>query len=293
VRGSVLTAKWSTLEPIPKVYSLQDLANGIALLGGQWGFKLMLGIQVINTVPKETPSDLISIPFSDPQMKARFHALIDALKPALTSQVAYLSIGNEVDVYLSANPDQWPMYKDFLDDAQNYVHQVSPQLRVGTTVTFGGATGPDANQVAQLTSSTDVYILTYYPLGPDFHALGAQSPLTDFPRMLGLAGNRPLVLQEVGYPSSQILSSSEDQEAQFVTSVFQAWQSAGNQAEFLSYFLLHDFPASLCDSLAGYYNLPNDTNFKAYLCSVGLRRVDGTPKAAWQAFVDGARTVGR
>ena len=38
--------------------------------------------------------------------------------------------------------------------------------------------------------------------------------------------------------------------------------------------------------LSLYYGLGGDQNFAAYLCSLGLRRVDGTPKPGWQALLD-------
>ncbi len=41
----------------------------------------------------------------------------------------------------------------------------------------------------------------------------------------------------------------------------------------------------MCDQFAAYHGLPGQANFKAYLCSLGLRRVDGTPKLAWQAVL--------
>ncbi len=142
--------------------------------------------------------------------------------------------------------------------------------------------------MTKLNQPSDVFILTYYPLQADaFSAESPDAPLTDFPKMIQLAGGLPVVLQEVGYPSADLLDSSEAEQAQFVHSVFAAWKAAGDRIPFLDFFLLHDMTDDFCSTLESYYGVKHP-NFHAYLCTLGLRQSDGTPKQAWQAFVDEA-----
>ena len=148
--------------------------------------------------------------------------MIDSLQPDL-AHVAYLSIGNEVDSYLAAHPAEWAAYKTFLADAVAYVHRVAPAVKVGVTATFDGANGASSAEVAALNSVTDVYILTYYPLTTSFAVRAPDSPLSDVSRMVTLAGAKPLIVQEAGYPASELLGSSEQKQAQFITSLFGAW----------------------------------------------------------------------
>jgi len=292
VRAQFSSCTWKQLETAGSNCTVQDLANFISFATGR-GFKqILIGIQVLNTVPREVPPDLELVSFDTPLMKTRFHNLLDAIKPNLNSNVKYISIGNEVDGYLSAHPAEWQTYKAFYEDALAYIHQTMPGIKVGVTVMFGGAIGPNAANVASLTSASDVYILTYYPLGDAFKPYGAQAPISDFPRMVGLAGTRPVILQEVGYPSATLLDSSESEQAQFVTNVFQTWQAQGSKIAFLNYFMLHDFTEQMCSDFATYYGDPGDANFQAYLCTLGLRNANGTAKSSWQAFVNGAASVG-
>lgn len=290
-RGIVESYMWSSLEPSAGQYSLQKLQNDLNF-GATQGLQTYLEIQVINTTPREVPPDLINVSWNDPQMKSRFHALLDAIKPLLTSQVAYISVGNEVDVYLRAHPTEWAAYQSFYEDALAYIHQTVPGIHVGVTTTFGGASGAAQANVTALNRMSDIWIFTYYPLGPGFVPNSPQSPLTDFPTMLSLAGTKQVVLQEVGYPSSTVLSSSEGNQAEFVTQFFQAWQNSGQRIPLLSFSLLHDLTPTICAQANTYYQLPPDPAFQAYFCSLGLRHADDTEKPAWSAFTSGAAANG-
>jgi hypothetical protein len=290
-RGSFLSWTWKALEPRPGVFKLDEVKEGLPYMGNTRGLDVLVALQVINTTSKEVPSDLAATPFDADIMKMRFHALLDALRPHLNRRVKYLSIGNEVDVYLTAHPQEWDAYKKFYRDGLAYVHAVAPWVKVGVTVTYDGAAG-QKGQIADLNSASDIFILTYYPLGARFLPRGPDAPMTDIPRMAALARRLPLVLQEVGYPSSPVLSSSELKQAQFVTGVFRAWNVSSSRIPFLNYFLLHDFPPQLCEELARYYGLPHDRNFQAFLCSLGLHYADGKPKSAWSALVKAAKAAG-
>src|ERR1700730_2048091 len=130
----------------------------------------------------------------------RFQRLVEAIRPYL-NHVKYLSIGNEVDVYLSAHPSEWSAYTRFYRAAAARVHALAPWIKVGVTTTFDGLRR-DARRVRELNSASDVQITTYYPLGSVLRVRSPASPLADFKAMLRFAGRRPLVLQEVGYPSA-------------------------------------------------------------------------------------------
>ena len=244
----------------------------------------MLGIQVINTVKREVPADLSNVAFDSPQMAARFHTLLDRVLPLLGSNAKYVSIGNEVDVYLQAT-GQWSTYRAFYEDALAYVHLKRPGTSVGVTCTFSGTNAGNLANVQALNTRSDVFIFTYYPLHGDFQGNGPNSPATDFPQMLSWTGGKPLILQEVGYPSDPLTGSSAAQQAQFVTAAFAAWRAGGAGIPFFDYFIEHDFDPPTCVALAQYYGIPNDPAFTGYLCSLGLRADDGAVKPAWNNFV--------
>jgi hypothetical protein len=288
-RGQLLSWHWSQLEPSPGVFDLQEVDDQIYYLGEVRGFEFLVRIDVIDTTSKVTPSDLLNAGFNSPLMRTRFHALVDALKPHLRKHVLFFSVGNEVDVYLGAHPGQWPAFIAFYQDAISYIHQRLPKIPVGVTATFGGAIGPDAPRVRKLNDPSDVLVLTYYPSEASPGSNGPIAPFTDFPQMMALGGARKVVLQEVGFPTSNLLGSSQQKQADFVTNVFKAWNTTGPQIPFLNFFAMGDLTQQVCTELSEYYGVPNDPYFKAFLCSLGLRRSNGVPKLGWQAYWQGAR----
>jgi hypothetical protein len=286
VNGDQLSNKWADLEPSPGKYVVSDPQGGFNYLGGVLGWKLMYTLAVIDTTVKQTPSDLQSVAWDDPQMIARFHSLIDALVPIFNSHLAYIAVGNEVDIYLSLHPGEWAAYKTFYDDAVAYIHSVAPGVQVGVATTFTNTFGPAEANVQNLITNSDVAIFTYYPMTSDFVPLGATVPLADFPRMVTFAGGRPVVMQEVGLPASKILSSSPREVAAFIDNVFAAWNSVGASIPFLSYVMLHDLPKAYCEQLVQYYGVSDpDGHFVAYLSSLGLRTVKGKARPGWRHFV--------
>jgi hypothetical protein len=230
--------------------------------------------------------------WDDPQMIQRFEALFDEIQPLFNSHLKYISIGNEVDAYFQSHPEEFQGYVTFYDDIVAYIHMHAPGLQVGVTTTFTGTFGAAQTMVTQLTENSDVLIFTYYPLRPNFDPEPPDVPLTDFSTMVQFAGGRPVILQEVGYPSSRKLKSSAQKQKQFVQNVFTAWNNVGPAIPFLIYFGMHDFGAKFTRSLVRYYGITDPTgHFAAYLKSLGLRHVNDSAKPGWKAFVHGVATV--
>lgn len=68
---------------------------------------------------------------------------------------------------------------------------------------------------------------------------------------------RPLVIQEIGYPSHTSLSSP-DRQAAFVRGFFDAWDELGPRLPFANYFMLYDFPRAFAESQIDCYGLNED-----------------------------------
>lgn len=292
-RGDFMSFTWKTLEPNAGAFNstkLSELNDGITNAPDH-SMTVLLGLQVLNTTAREMPADLATAAFDSATVRTRFRALLDRVITPNRGKITYLSIGNEVDPYLRAHPTEWSRYKTFFDDVAQYARSLDPALKVGVTGTASGALIESPTELASLNATSDVVILTYYPL--QFATNGAVSVRdpsvvsSDFPLMLTFAGNKQVVLQEVGYPASPLNNSSEAKQAAFIANTFSAWRDSQQRIAFLNFFVLHDFTQQMCDEFGVYYGAPTPS-FEAYLCTLGLRTVNGTPRAAWSTLVSEA-----
>jgi hypothetical protein len=289
-RGTYVAFTWSQLEPRPGRYRLGEIA-GLRTLARERGLKLLVNLAVVNGTIRETPGDLADEPFDSPRLIGRFRRLVAAIRPFLARYVVFLSVGNEVDLYLGRRDSAWGAYRRFYARAVAALHAAAPRLKVGVSTTFAGTTRTFPRLVTRLNAASDVEIVTYYPLARSLAVRPPAAPRQDFPRLLRLAGKRPLVFQEVGYPSSPRLGSSEAKQAEFVAHVYAAWKRVRGRVPFLTFFQLHDLTPSACREIARYYGRAGEEALQAYLCFLGLRRADGSPKPAWDEFVRGASAL--
>lgn len=276
-----VSVKWSELEPEKGRFDLSKIDDPVRGLGGL-GFTLAVTIQTLDTNNRTLPADLMDRPFNSPEMRARWGALLRAVAPRLTDRVRWVMLGNEADVYLALKPGELESYAGFVEEGRRLVRELKPGLPVGVTCTYDGARGRPTH-FQRLSRETDVAALTYYPLNPDFSVRPVSGVAGDVGRMVEMAGGKPLLLQEAGYPADPLLGSSEEQQAAFVDALFDAAGRHGNRIVLVNYFLLVDFNDALLAELLKYYRLPNP-RFRAFLATLGLHKADGTPRKAWERF---------
>jgi len=281
VQFTCLMAQWSALEPRSGEYRLAELENGVRGLTSA-GLRMCITVQTLDTNNRTLPADLRNEPFDSPVVRERFEALLNALAPKLTDAVRYVMLGNEADVYLAAHPNEIEAYAGFVERGREHLRTLRPGLPVGVTTTFNGLRD-NPQIVGRINAAMDVFALTYYPIKSDFRVRPVSDIASDFDQMTQAAGQKPLVFQEIGYPADPRLGSSEDQQAAFVDAIFEAAQAHASQIGFFNFFLLHDFNGQAVEQLLDYYQL-GDSNSRAFLSSLGLKRAYGTPRKAWARF---------
>jgi hypothetical protein len=290
-RGQGIDLHWPDLEPSPGVYDFTE-ANQIDMIQVNGPFRIHVTLGVINTTVRQVPADLASATFDSGPMKTRFQTMLTALINQFGSKMDSIAIGNEVDVYLSAHPAEWPAYADFYGEAAALVRMLNPSIKVGVTTTFGGATDAQIGPLIEgLNAVSDMFMMNYYPLNSNFTPRDPSAVASDFTKVLAASHNKPILLQEVGFPTSTALGSSEQLQAEFVTNVFSAWIQAGDKIQFLSFFLLHDDTPQDCQQIANQF-LISDPNFVYFFCSLGLRTSDGTDKLGWTTLKTQAQADG-
>lgn len=294
-----LAVAWSDLESSPGVVDLATL-DGLLTTIQSSGLVPYLVLRTIDTVTLNLPADLADpldgaafrtgLGFDHPTVLARFASLLDQLVPLLVQRGGfYLSVGNEVDIWLGSRPAEVAAYATFVRAARDRAHALEPRLAVGATATFAAIT--DAPSLfAAVHAASDIVALTYYPLAADFSVRSPADVATDVAVMRAAVLPGPLLLQEVGYPAGWTAGatngSSHELQRQFVENMFIAL--AGDPTiRFASFLHLADWTDSELDTFEQYYgtSLPL---FREYLGTLGLREsADGAAKPAYTEFLDG------
>lgn len=288
-----VTAKWSELETSPNAYALGDLlVNPIRIVDSDFPnyTNFVVVLKTLNTYQRDFPLDLANAPFDGDEVIVRFESLVDAIaKQRAMRKVSHILVGNEVDVYLSANREELNAYAVFLQSAVERIHQEMPWMKVGTVFTYNLlALVPQVFDT--LAPHCDFVAYTYYPtdsMDETFQMRPPENAAADINLMASKAGQLPFAFTEIGYAASPTTGSSEERQKQFVEHAFDAlkpYKTLGN-LEFLVYHGLYDFPTEFCSQYAQQQGI-DDTHLCEFMNSLGLQSYEtGQPRLAWDAFV--------
>ena len=289
---------WSWIEPDSGNFDSTFIANTLDPANVYYpiiNLKVELQLSVTNTVNKETPLDLQNINFDDPRMINRFKILLDTVFAHIPDvELSALNIGNESDILFGTDQIQYNQFKTFLNAVVPYAKQLyfnlhGTNLKVGTTLTFGGITNPTKTALCQmLNQSLDITSVTYYPLNPDFTMRSPTVVSGDFGLLVAAFPNtaQPIYMVECGYSSSSVCNSSEALQAQFFENVFTAWDTYQANIPFLTIFKTTDWSHATIDFLETYYGI-SDPIFLEYLRTLGVRTWpgDGTNKLGYETIL--------
>lgn len=286
-RGAQTVSPWSTLNSTGSTYDLTQITNGFFGLNALQGYgfnSILLTVPIIAITQRRLPADIAASNLNDPAVKAAFRALIDQIVPYLNASVKYISLGNEVDSYFSTHPTEWVQYKELIEDARTYIKSLKPNILVGVTTTFDGASSTHPTEVASLNENMDVIIMTYYPISAGFVARSPSVVAADMQAMVTLANSKPIVMQEWGYPSSTVNSGSEQLQADFIANSIVEWKKHGtDKIPFISFFKRRDWDAAHCAAITS--QIAGQT-FYEFMCSLGVYQNNGTAKASYQILLN-------
>jgi len=299
--GYVLPINWGEMETAPGEVDTAGLESALETLASL-GLQPYVSITTINTVKLTLPPDLMTADeteladgrhFDDPVILERFARFLDAIVPLVAEHGGFfISVGNEVEGWLDERPDEVDGFVAFVAAAREHVHTLAPGLGVGATITHGGI-ARGVPFLGDLLAVSDALALTYYPLNDDFTVRDPVVAAADVEAIIAAAGELPVLFQEVGYPSGDAANpqngSSAELQRQFFAHFFAAMRQQP-QVRFASVLQLADWSDVVCDAFVRYYTgLDSLPALHEYLCSLGLRAADGTPKPAYAEFLNAVR----
>jgi hypothetical protein len=273
--ATTLTLMWDEME-VGGVYAPADDWPTIAnIVYPANGLKIGLMIAVVDTVADRRPADLRDLPYDDPLVIARFTAfLTEVLARMPDVDLVSIGIGNEVDGVLRGQ--DWGEYARFFTAAQDAALRLRPDVPVGMTMTAGGVFGPEAEHVRELAGLGSVWMVNFYPLLAGFEIADPAEVADELDGLLQAAGDKPVYLTEVGYPSGGCGASEAGQLA-FTQNVLAYAQTHADRMPLVNLVWLHDLSDAEVDQYVGYYGVSGDC-FARYLATLGLRTQDGEDK---------------
>lgn len=292
--GIQLTLPWSFLEPSEGTRDLSLLQVGLQFYRDR-GLTVVLSIPTVDTVSLLLPEDLRSrieagtLTLDDPEVLGRYEAFLDAVLPLMGDEVRYLVMANEVDIHMSSRPQAYrDAFTGFFAAGLARVRAARPDIGAGLSVTYNGMADAPLQEVAR---TGDAVFLTYYRAG-NFGGPVEGAFADHLAQMADYAGDRPLVMKELGYATGEALGGSEEGQAAFWGEVFGAWDEQRDRVPLLMVSRLYDGARSDCESTAYAYGLPDDEAFIQFLCTLGVKHLDSTPKPAWDAIAQAAAARG-
>jgi hypothetical protein len=298
-RAQSVVRRWDLLFDGPTTPAVQpwlELSSISSILhdsGASMLFCLALVDRTLDARPKGSTAG-----WNDAITRTALEAAIDRVFSEFGDELGVLSLGNDIDRYLAKvdageRNDLLALVTHGLDYAKNHPKR-PPATVVGVTLTSTGLSAGGA-ELGALVAASDVAVVSYYPLDATFEAEPPSLVGADLDALAaaltpdggdGQAG-KPIVVQELGYPSATENGSSAAQQNAFYQALFQAIASRRDRFPFLTLNGLYDPPASVCQAEAGALGAPANTAAIASRCSLGLRTSDGTAKPAHASVLAG------
>jgi hypothetical protein len=288
-----LNLHWDEVEKAPGRFESPWPTAANAFYGAN-KVRISLRLATFDTNNNRLPADLRDKPIDDPATVGRFNAFADWVLAQLTDvELADVSIGNEVDVWLGADANKWEQYTAFFKATREHIRNKRPALTVGSNITFPAHTGEAKRFVSELNESADAAMVSYYPLTPTFQVRPPTVVRDDFAELCAAYENKEIRFTEIGYPSGDECGSSLAKQKQFIDEVFAAWDAHKEQVKSVVFVWLHDRPPEEIEHYKTYYKI-SDAAFLSYLGTLGLRAHEksGTDKPAFVALRKLAKSRG-
>jgi hypothetical protein len=282
------SARWSDIETAPGVYSLTALQNAIGFAATNH-LSLAVTLRPIDSNQIAMPVDLAGRALDDPLVVSRFQAMLRALAAEFNSSVKWVHLGNEVNIYLSLNPSATSSFLTLYNAGASTLKSINSSISVGVTFSYSAYW---YNNTAFLAVSPvcDHIAFTHYPVRPDFTVYDPGAAKSDFGEMISAANGKPVIITEIGYPSSATSGASAAAQEAYFSNVFDALQTLGGYVTAANFFQLSDMPTATVNHLVNYYGDSDPAAFGGYLGTLGVVDATGANKPAWSTFSSRANT---
>jgi len=298
VREVSVSLDWSLFEPTT-VGTYTDPNSILPALNAFYPTQtgdVTLVLRPLDTPGPRFPTDLTGLTFDNLLVINAFKDFLTHLHSQLptlnaSGKLKWIHVGNEIDATLGSNATQWLQWQTFFNAAKTHIETLwGVDVVVSSVVQFGALTNDSVRPLyLDFLPALDSAALTYYPLNGDFTVKPPSVVAADFDFMTSTIISKPILLQECGYPSGALNASSESQQADFVTAVFDAWDTHQDRINLIDFAWQYDVDEATVDQWVIDFGMSGQTNedkFRSYLQTLGLSNNDSTEKLALQRLKD-------
>ncbi|HGJ65727.1 TPA: T9SS type A sorting domain-containing protein [bacterium] len=280
-----LNFTWAEAQNLMDHGQIRAYVDYVKSLKSTYNLKIHLSLKNPSTYVNYVPAAFTGLNFEDTTLTNAYFEFATNLIDSFATTVDYFSIGVESDIYFKDHPEEIDEFVTLFSNISDYVHLNYPSIKISTAVTY--IYGIEINDtIWQSTKNfSDVLCITYWPLNNDFTVIStAISDISsDMNTLLQKAGSKPIVIKEVGFPSSSLTNSSEIMQRNFIEELF--WQTMYKpQIEGVELQFLADFNSSSVNYWANFYQV-NSPIFEGYVGSLGLMDTLGTHKLAYTTYL--------
>jgi len=295
VREVSISLDWELLEPTVGNYDNTLLAIIDSFYPLQVSDTTLV-LRPLDTPGPRLPTDITGTAYDAPAVIAAFENFLTNLHTQLpnlntSGKLTRIQVGNEIDAYLGSDAALWAQWQTFFNAAKAKIIslwgagvEVSSVVQYSVLLDAGKRT-----QYLNFLASMDSATITYYPLEPGFTMRPPSTVAIDFDFIVNTIPNKPIIFQECGYPSSTINNSSEALQADFITAVFEAWDTHRDRIKLIDLAWQYDVSQATVDQWVIDFVMtgqPGENAFRAYLGTLGFSNYDSSEKPALQRIKD-------
>lgn len=295
---------WPELEPSEGNYDFSGLQETLSWASDN-GLSTFANITVVDIDTLVLPTEFLAddeaqqfagdYDFTNPELIGRFLFMLDEMIPYLVEHgVFYVGVGNEVDGWLTENPEELEDYLAFIATVREHIHTIAPDLAVGVTVT-GHVPLRNPDYLQNFYPVTDIVSSNFYGIDvTDFTVTDREATSELLETFIAAFEDRPIVIPELGCNSAESMESSLELQRECFDAMFAVLEQHPN-VRFVTVFTFHDFEVPLCNAILEAFGYDPGAEFENifdqriadYLCTTGIVNADGSPKPAFEGFLNG------
>lgn len=261
----------------PRIKDLQTATH----FGLDQHLSAFLSINLVSGVNRTVPADFRKSSWGTQAMLLQFDNMIANIAPMAGSNVKWVSLGKDADLYLAKNPDEIESFTTFYRQAANAIKRRYPGAKIGVGITYEGLIGSRKDIAEQLLAVSDAAFVSYYPQS-DYKVKPDEDILKELSELIATPFNKPLVFTEIGFPSERRAGASEKSQEAFIQSTLPVLK-ASPSVSLINVSQLHDSGDKACRTILD-DAAAKGKDAEAFYCSTGLIELKGKDKDSWRAF---------